>query len=284
MRQAVEALHAAGIAAKLVTTSAPGAARDLAERAVAEGVKLILTCGGDGTINEAVNGMTPGDAMLGILPGGTANIFARELGMPLDPLQAARELIRWMPRRIALGRATWTNGPENSHAAESRYFLSLAGLGLDAYIIHKLSRSLASALGVAAYGWEALRQVLRYPFPTIACRVKDREIRATFALVQRTERYAGWLHLAPGANVFKDEFTFCAFKSTRRWRYLGYAAAIAARRHTRLSDVELVQTCCVECAADDTSARVFFELDGEWAGQLPATFEIVPDSLTVLVP
>jgi diacylglycerol kinase (ATP) len=284
MRRVVAALEATGVAARLTPTSAQGTAGSLAREAVQEGVMLILACGGDGTINEVINGMTSGDATLGVLPGGTANIFARELEMPLDPLRAAHELARWKPRRIALGRAAWGNGRRNPHAAEHRYFLSVAGVGLDAYIVHKLSRRLANSLGVVAYGWEALRQVLRYSFPSIACRTEDGEIRATFAIVQRTERYAGWLHLAPGASVFTDQITLCAFKSPRRWRYLRYALAIATRRHSRLSDIAMVRARKVECTAAESPAPVYFELDGELAGVAPVTFDVVPNALTVLVP
>lgn len=284
MRQAAAALQSAGIAAKLLPTSAPGIARSLARAAVERGASLVLVCGGDGTLNEVINGIVPGEATLGILPGGTANLFARELGIPLNAVEAARSLALWSPRRIALGRATWSNGRPADTPAERRFFLSVAGVGFDAYIIHKLSRSFANALGVVAYGCEALRQVLRYRFPVFSCRLEDREVRATFAVVHRTERYAGWLRLAPGANIFADRFTVCLFKSPRRWRYFVYAAAIVTRRHPRLGDVELLETRRIECTAIESPAPVYFELDGELVGQLPATFEVVPNALTVLVP
>ena len=284
MRQAAEVLEAAGIDAALTPTSAPGMARDLARGAVARGAELILACGGDGTLNEVINGIAPGKVPLGVLPGGTANVFARELGIPLDPVQAARDLAQWAPRRIALGCATWPNGGPTGHSPPARHFLSLAGIGFDAYVIHKLSRSFANAFGVFAYGYEAVRQVLRYRFPLISFRIGDRQIRGTFAVVHRTERYAGWLRLAPGASLFEDRFTFCIFKSPGWQRYLVYGAAIVARQHARLSDVELIQTHRVECSADDSADPVYFELDGEFAGQLPATFEIMPDALTLLAP
>jgi diacylglycerol kinase (ATP) len=284
MREVVDALEAGGITAKLAPTSAPGTARGLARTAIERGAEVVFACGGDGTINEVINGMLPGSATLGILPSGTANIFARELALPLVPLHAARECARWSPRRIALGRATWTAGSQDSSAMQSRYFLSVAGVGLDAYVVHKLSRHLARNFGVFAYGWEALRQVFRYPFPAITCRIDQREIRATFAVVQRTERYAGWLHLAPGASVFKNQLTLCAFKSPKRWRYFRYALAIIMRRLRSLCDVELVETCNLDCRAGDSGAPVYFELDGELAGTAPVSFELVPDALSVLVP
>lgn len=279
MLEAVPVLESAGIAAKLTPTTAPGTAGLLAREAIARGAKLILACGGDGTIHEVMNGMIPGDGVLGVLPGGTANIFARELGMPVDPLRAARAIHKWKPRRIAVGRATF----ENKRQWIS-YFLCLAGVGFDAHVIHKLSRKMAVKFGVAAYVAEAVSQVFQYSYPAISFRVNGKEITGTYGVTQRTERYAGWLHLAPGASVFKDQLSLCVFKSKGRMRYVQYAAAILARRHTRMNGVELIETRKVECAAVDPSTPVYLELDGEFVGQLPATFEIVPDALTVLVP
>lgn len=282
MRQAAEALETAGIAVELLPSTAPGSARELAQTACRQGSRLILVCGGDGTLNEVLNGITPGDATLGLLPGGTANVLARELRMPLDPVRAARELPRWSPRRIALGCATWPNTP--NQPAQKRFFLSLAGAGFDAYVIHELLRGRTRYVNVFAYVWEALQQVFHYRFPEFICRIEGREVRGTYAVMHRTERYAGWLHLAPGASIFRDRLTLCLFQSARRWRYLRYAAAIVLRRHTRLKDVQLLHTTRIECVPVDGHVPVYVELDGELAGQLPATFEVVPDALTLLAP
>jgi diacylglycerol kinase (ATP) len=279
MRQAAAALQAAGISTALRPTTAPMAARQLASQAVAEGAEIVLACGGDGTLNEVINGLVPGKAALGVLPGGTANIFARELGIPMSPVAAARALTEWKPRRIALGRATWRDPEE-----DSRYFLSLAGVGFDAYVVRAVSRAAARRSGVFAYGWQAMLQAARYRCPQISLRSEAGETTATFAVAQRTERYAGWLHLAPGASVFRDDFTVSLFNSPRRARYFLYALAVVARRHPRLKDVELFRTRRLDCAAADPSLPIYFELDGELAGRLPVRLEIVPDALSVLLP
>ncbi|HEV2349398.1 MAG TPA: diacylglycerol kinase family protein [Terriglobia bacterium] len=281
IRGAVTALENQGFDVDMVATTRPGSAGDLAQEAAQRG-HLIIICGGDGTINEAINGMTPGHATLAVLPGGTANIFAKEIGLPRDPVRAARELGQWQPRRIPLGMAAWKN--EAVASAEHRFFLCLAGIGFDAYVVRKLESDFKKSWGVIAYITEALRQSLRYPFQPFVCRVEGREIRATFATVQRTERYAGWLHMAPGAHLDEPQFRLCLFKSTSRLRYFLYAPAVILRRHLRLADVELAQTEKVECVPAKAEERIYFELDGELAGKLPATFEIVPDALTVLAP
>ncbi len=285
IEQAAAALRAGGLAVEVARTSGPGTAQGLARAAVAGGKDLVIVCGGDGTVNEVINGVAPGKITLAILPGGTANIVARELRLPQDPVRAARQLPQWSARRIALGLATCSIGPSAPGSeVVRRYFLSVAGIGFDAYIVHRLSLAFKMSFGVVAYGWEALRQVMRYSFPPFVCRVDGRELCGTFAVIHRTRRYAGWLHLAPSANLFEARVSLCLFKGRHRARYFFYAAAAAVRQHLRLRDVELIQGREVVCATAESGQPIYFELDGEFAGKLPTTFEVVPDALTLLVP
>ncbi len=262
-------------------------AHELAQAAAADGVDVVLVCGGDGTINEVINGLAPSQVPLGILPGGTANILAHELRLPLNPVRAARGFAHWTPRRIALGRARWT---ESSAAGEtdtktcSRYYISVAGVGYDAEVVYQLSSWLKTNFGVAGYVMESLRQWVSYSFPRFSCRLDGHERHPTFAVIHRTRLYAGWLHLAPTANLFAPNFAVCSFPSRSRAHYLLYAAAVLARQHLRLNGVSLDQCADVVCTPVDTSAPIRFELDGELGGVIPATFEIVPDALTLLVP
>ncbi len=283
MREAVVVLRDAGMEVTLASTTGPGVARDLAREAVRQGVELVLVCGGDGTVNEAINGVAPSETVLGILPGGTANIIGKELRLPHHPVRAARQISRWKSRRIALGQASWLDARKPSGIA-GRYFISVAGIGFDAYIIHKLAWSFKISWGVAAYVVEAVRQALRYSFPRFVCDAESRKRYATFAVIHRTGHYAGWLPLAPTANLFEPEFQTCLFTSASRVRYFLYAAAVLLRQHLRLSDVELVRGRRVQCSGEEPDSPILFELDGELVGQLPATFEIVPDALTLLAP
>jgi len=318
IRQAAAVLGRAGIAIQLAATTGIGVACQLAAAAAQQGDELVVVCGGDGTINEAVNGLAFSKTRLAILPGGTANIAAKELGLPHQLVRAARQLPQWRPRLVPLGVATW---PLNTRAAsgvsgiaeklwggarglcsacpdprpstpdtrlpdeaQHRYFLSVGGIGFDAHIIDQLKHNFKMFLGVAAYGIEALRQVTRYGFPPFICRADGRQIQATFAAIQRTSRYAGWFRMAPRAHFFEPRLDACLFQS-RRWpRYLVYVAALAVRRHLQLADVKMVETESVECFPVEPEARILFELDGELVGALPAAFEVTRDALTLLTP
>jgi diacylglycerol kinase (ATP) len=283
VREAASVLRTAGMEVTLAATTGPGTACDLARQAACQGVELVLVCGGDGTVNEVINGLAPGETVLGILPGGTANIIGKELRLPHHPVHAARQLPNWKARRIALGQASWPDAG-NPPGTARRYFISVAGIGFDAYIIHKLSWSFKISWGVAAYVVEAIRQALRYQFPPFVLEMENRKRRATFAVLHRTGHYAGWLHLAPRASILNPTFTACLFPSRHRARYFYYAAAVLLRQHQRLSDVELAEGTRANCVGEDPDAPIYFELDGELAGKLPATFEVVPNALTLLVP
>jgi YegS/Rv2252/BmrU family lipid kinase len=290
VRQAADVLRQAGLEIEMAPTARPAMAHELAQAAVANGADLVLACGGDGTINEVINGLALSPVPLGILPGGTANIVAHELRLPLHPVRAAHQFLRWTPHRIALGRARWGEAqaapPEGelSPGACSRYYISVAGIGYDAEIVYRLSSWMKTNFGVTGYVLEAFRQLVRYSFPRFSCRLDGQERQGTFAVIHRTRLYAGWLHLAPTAGLFRPRFTVCAFPSRSRLRYLLYALAVLARQHLRLKGVSLDQCTEVVCTPIDAALPIRFELDGELGGTIPAKFEIVPDALTVLVP
>lgn len=279
-REAIAILREGGVNATLAFTSRAGNGKELAQAAVRKERELIIACGGDGTINEVVNGMGITHIPLAILPVGTANIVGRELGISRPIQKAARELPGWRPCRIALGRATW--GPASS--PRQRYFIAVAGVGLDARIISRLDPDSKLSLGVLAYIEEALRQIFRYDFPPFHCSVHGRSFSSTFAVVQRSRRYAGWLRLARSAGLRHPQLASCFFHSRRGSRYFLYALGVLTGMHPRLPDVNLFEGHPVVCTSENSQGPIHFELDGELAGQLPVTFEIVPEALTLMAP
>lgn len=283
IRKARDVLARAGIDAALAQTTGAGSATALARAAIDSGGDFVIACGGDGTINEVLNGISPGAATLGILPGGTANIIAKELNLPHDPVTAAGQLPFWRPRRIALGLVTGQPALSGAPPAPvRRYFLSVAGVGYDAYVIRRLTFDFKMSLGVVAYFLEGIKQVMRYSFPPLLCRTDGREIQATFAVVQRTSRYAGWFRTAPNQSVTKPQFGVSLYKSRRRLRYFVYGVAVVAER--KLPDVEQLEVRKIDFSPEEPDTPIYFELDGELAGRLPASFEVATDALSLLMP
>ncbi len=230
----------------------------------------MLVLGGDGTINEAVQGLAHSTIPLGVLPGGTANVLAMELGLGSRPEIAALRLAGFEPRRIALGRITADFG--------SRHFLLMAGAGLDATIVYQVSLGLKNAAGKLAY-WTAGLSHLTKKVEQLEVQVDGRTHVCGFALVSRVRNYGGDLEIATGASLHDDDFEIVLFEGTHPLRYAWYMLNVAARRIQRTSGVRVLRAHRVEIL---TQAPV--QIDGEFLGRQAASIEIVPAAIDLLLP
>ena len=268
--RATHLLDAYGIRIVRIPTTGAGSATALAREQVAAGRDLIIACGGDGTINEVVNGMAGSRVPLALLPAGTGNVLAKELGLPWDIWRAAEYIPAGEVRRIALGRAG------------ERYFICMAGVGVDANIVYRLSVKTKLSLGMLAYWIESFRQLLEYEFPLFSVRVEGQSFQAALLIVSRTKNYGGPVQLTRRADLFSDEFEVCLFQRRNRFLYLLYFLALQAGLLERFRDVRFLRTRRVE--AQPGEQRIQVQVDGELAGALPMDFVIVPEALSLLVP
>lgn len=269
-------LETAGHAIVLQPTAGPGDATRLAARAVQSGAGAVLAAGGDGTVNEVINGMVGTATPLGVLPAGTANVLGMETRIGGDPVKAARRLGELEPARIALGLVSETGG------APRRHFLLMAGAGVDARIIVILNPRLKKLLGKGAY-WVAGARSLFRRLEQLDARIGMEQSRCSFALASRVRNYGGDLEIATGASLLKEQFEVVLFEGANPLRYLKYFAGVLARRAGRVRGVTvaLTQRVALTPAPDQT---VYIQVDGEEAGTLPAHVEVVPDALTLLLP
>ncbi len=285
LEEARRILAAAGIEADLRPTSSAGQGGEIAARAIAEGRQLIIVCGGDGTLNEVVNGIHGCQVPVALLPAGTANIMAKELRIPWNIPRAAALIPRGVLKRIALGVMTTT--PDSvSRSAEPvapRYFICVGGAGADGALVHALDPALKLRAGVLAYWVEGARQLLRYKFPQFRVTSGTQEIVATLVIVGRTKNYGGPFRITTGADLFSDEFELALFSSQSALRYMMYLPACWMGRLHRLKDVHFVKTKSFRCAPVN-SDPIYAQVDGEPCHQLPVEFNIVPDALTLVVP
>ncbi|MBI3666338.1 MAG: diacylglycerol kinase family lipid kinase [Acidobacteria bacterium] len=256
-------------------TVGPRSAIELARQASEQGADLVLACGGDGTINEVVNGLAHAAVPLAVLPAGTANVLAREIGLPRDPVRAAEMLASLAPRRISLGRVS-------PSGAAARYFLLLCGAGLDAHIVYHLDLRRKARLGVLAYWWAGLAEFGRR-LEVFEVEIGPHRYECAFALAAQSSTYGGSLQIARDAHLLSGEFQVVLFHSRSTLRYLRYLAGVLTGRLEGLPDVTFATARRLEMRAAE-SARVYIEVDGESAGCLPATLEIVPGALTLLMP
>ncbi len=278
LEQARQILAAAGIEAELQATTGTGAATALARRAVEQRRQLVMACGGDGTVNETVNGLAGSQVPLAVLPAGTANVLAKELGIPWDIPRAAAMILRGTLQRIALGEAI--SLPART---TRRYFLCVAGAGPDGVMVYSLSPTLKLRTGITAYWLEGFRQLFRYKFPRFRLTGAGGERQATLVIVGRTKHYGGPFRITTEADLFEDEFELLVVTTRSALRYLSYLPAIWLGRLRGRPDVYFTKTASLRCEplGDGT---VYSQVDGEPFARLPVEFSIVPDALTLVVP
>ena len=252
-------------------TDAAGHAAELAREAIAGGADLILVLGGDGTINEAANGMIHSRVPLGIVPGGTANVLANELGLGNRLERAVERLGQCVERRIGVGKLCGQGG-------EARHFLLMGGAGLDATIVTKVNPKLKAGYGKLAY-WIAGFGQFFASVGQFDATVNGEKRRCGFVLASRVRNYGGDLEIASGASLLSDDFEVVLFKGSNPLRYAAYMLVVALRRVQSLPGVYTVRTKRV-----DFSGAAHLQIDGEYGGVLPASFEMVPDALTLLAP
>jgi YegS/Rv2252/BmrU family lipid kinase len=265
----------------LKATSAPGDARRLAQAAVATGYDIIAAAGGDGTVNEVLNGI--GDepdgfqkTRLGVLPLGTVNVFARELKIPMRLEHAWKVLKRANETRIDLGCADFL---ENSRPAR-RYFMQLAGAGLDARAVELVSWKLKKSAGPLAYvvaGFQALAEKQ----PLIRATGGGQSVEGELVLLGNGRFYGGSFEIFPGADLCDGRLDACAFPAVNLPSLLRLAPGFIARKKLSEHRVRRLRAGTIELTSETPAA---FELDGEWIGCLPATFSVERQKLRVVVP
>lgn len=257
--------------AVLRRTEKAGDAGRIACDAVEDGFSTLVVAGGDGTINEVVNGLpTDREVTLGILPVGTMNVFASELGLPLEDLPAAWQIITEGSRRLI-----------DLPRINDQHFVQLAGVGLDAEVVRQTSPESKRTLGPFSY-LLTLVKVAAERSPAVEVLPVDGPPRTgCFVLVGNGRFYGGPFVLFPEARMDDGLLDILVFQNQGHWDLIRYVQAIAFGNHTDLPDVEYFQTRSLKLRSPNP---VSVEIDGEWTGSLPCEIEIPDHQLSVLTP
>lgn len=284
----LETLRREGIEAEHLVINGPGSGSMLARQAIGRGCDAVLVCGGDGTVHEVLQCLVGTGVALGVVPMGTANALASDLGLGTKPARAIRALLAAEPVEVPVGRISFrtTDGAESS-----RYFTVAAGIGADALLMARMDPVLKRRFGYLLYFIEAFRIWASHRFPLFEAAFANghgvpRMVEASQILAVRVRSFGGALgRVAPGATLHAQNLCLVAFKTRSRIRYLRFLLAVLAKRHTFSNEVELIAADTVECRpANGSSSRVYVEADGELLGQLPARIEIAAETLTLLIP
>ncbi|WP_366658001.1 diacylglycerol kinase family protein [Fodinicurvata sp. EGI_FJ10296] len=270
---------------EILETGRPGHATDLARDAVGR-ASLIIAAGGDGTIAEIVDGMATGAAdagrpvpLLGILPVGTANVLAAELGLTSCET-AVERIVTGAVREVRVGIFECVSA---AGTVDRRHFMSMVGAGFDADVVASVSPAWKSRMGKAAYALAAIRRLVQ-PC-SLSLRVGldgGAPVTVASAVICNTHFYGGRFVLAPRARAEDATFQVCLFKKAGRWAALRYMAAMIAGRMPSLdvADYEVVPARDIEVSTDFTSPSAV-QADGDFAGWLPIRVWVASSPLRV---
>jgi YegS/Rv2252/BmrU family lipid kinase len=278
-------LQAQGWSIDLRITRGPGDASRLAHSAAEAELDAVLIAGGDGTLNEAVNALVETRTALGLLPCGTANVWARQLGMPLSYralANASRLMNESRVHAIDVGRVTL-----NADAPQPviRHFLLWSGLGLDAHVTRSVEPRPASfkRWGQIAYALAAVRASITYRGVTADLELDGRRVseHAVMIVVGNAQLYAGYFYLAPGVRMDDGQLEVIVLRGEGFRATVGHFARMLLRRRERNPQKVAYRAREVRIA---THGRCDVHVDAEPIGTTPATYTVVPQALRVLVP
>jgi len=271
IEQIAAVLRSRGAQVEVAPTARAGDGVTIARRAAEAGVDVVLACGGDGTLNEAINGLAGSNTALAAFPAGTVNVWAREVGIPSDPVKNAALLWEGERRSVDLGRAG------------DRYFLLMAGIGLDADVAAQVTRPEKRRWGPLAYLVRGVVTGMRWPLQRMWIMLDDKLIRrrALFAVIGNTRLYGGVANITHHAVADDGMLDVCIFGGKGIGEKLAHAARLAVHLHTRAPTVEYYRAHQITLV---TRPKVQVQVDGDAIGQTPMQFSSVPGALKVVVP
>jgi diacylglycerol kinase (ATP) len=274
-------------------TKGPGDGTTLAEQAAKDGRTFIIACGGDGTINELVNGiMNSGeDVEFGILPSGTGGDFRRSLDMPQNHREAAVALRDGVTKQIDVGRVTFK---DHDDAEVSRYFVNVSSAGLAAEVIKRVkSQKMFDWLpneilrGKANFAASTLQEIVNLNATTLTVKIDDGEehqLRTIAFCVANARYFGGGMMIAPNAKLSDGLLDIVNISDLTTARIVMKAPALYRGTLASLDEVKMMTAKRVEISPSDPSEEILIETDGELPGKLPATYEIIPNAVRVRVP
>lgn len=257
---------------KILFTTARGEGKWMAREAISAGAEKIIVAGGDGILNEVVNGMAGSEARLGILPAGCRNVFARELGIPLDFRHAIDLIVSGRTRLIDLG------------SANRRYYTTMIGVGLDAAAVQEAEANLLTLkkfLRAYAYHLAGMRMLFSFktrPFTVLTG--EGESFSGCAAVIANGHFYGGSHEIVPHARVDDGRLDLCLFKKGEKLDYLRYFLGVLTGRHQKFKDVLIRPVTGLKIEAPG----IPYHVDGDFGGFTPVEVQVRPRALRVITP
>lgn len=271
-KKVIKAFAEEGLKARPYLAQTLGDVRKIIRELIAQGEKAIVVAGGDGTLNQAVHEAAGTDTVLGIVPLGTANAFALELGIPFSVHGAARVIKTGKVQAIDVGKAG------------SHYFAMSSGMSFDAQVIRKVDLGSKWLMGSMAYIVHGISVSLTYPFPLLRVESEDpvsRCLEGRLVIIANARYYGGHFKAAPLARLDDGLLDVLVMKESKFPRLIRYLGAMRYRDITHLKDVVYFQCRRLRVTSEPS---VPIHVDAEVAEETPCDFECIPRALKVIVP
>jgi YegS/Rv2252/BmrU family lipid kinase len=283
----VQVLERRGVHANATVTTLAGEAQTIAADAAASGCDVVFACGGDGTVHETLQGLVGTASALGVVPLGTANALARNLGLSLDPVKALQQQLDFVPRSISVGEVRFTTDDGEA----KRYFTVMAGAGPDGALVYRILAGRRSRLGRGVYYTHAARLFLTRRFP--AFRVEYRssdsgeweERLAVGVMCARVADLGGvFSRLTRGGSLVDTDLELVLVKPPAGIGLPAWFAFGGVGLHAKNPWLEMVRVSEFRCVPLVTAQRIHTEVDGEWIGHLPMSVRLIPQAVWMLMP
>jgi len=266
-------LRSRGYKAEILFTEQKGHAESLAREAVKESPSLIIAAGGDGTFNEIVNGIAGSEIPMAILPLGTTNVLAKELGLPETVNDAMEVAVRGIPKTVSIGKISIT-----CHSSLiTRYFLLMAGIGFDGEAVFRINETLKKISGKGAYIFSGFKTLSVFNPDKLILDMDGKTYTGYSVIISKVAKYGGNFKITPDARLTDPFFYVCLFKGKRRLDILRYVTGIVAGKHLGFRDVEYVRAKNIDVEGD-----AHIQIDGDYFGRSPARIEVVPDTVRLV--
>ncbi|MEC4676973.1 MAG: diacylglycerol kinase family protein [Nitrospirota bacterium] len=285
-------LREKGFGTETCLTEKRGDAERLAHEGAGKKPFLIIACGGDGTINEVINGIARSDTPLAILPLGTTNVLAKELSIPEDVKGALETAISKTPKTVSLGKividAGTSTGPDGTPEVQAgdspgyspqaeRYFCLMAGIGFDGETVHDVNTSLKKISGKAAYIFSGINNFLNYRPDEIFFNIDGKAYSGYCAIIGKAGRYGGNFRATPDANLAEPSLYACIFKGGKRSDLLRYIFRIIRGSHLKEDDIIYLKASDIEI-----HGHAHIQIDGDYLGVTPARLSVEKDALKII--
>lgn len=268
----LELLESLGLDVEARYTEEGGHGIRLAREAVESGADAVCAIGGDGTVNEVINGIAETCVPLLVVPSGTVNVLALELGIPLDPADACR--------LVDTGHLSWIDLGK----AGERYFSLMAGVGMDAAVIQSLNPTLKKVLHEAAFAVQAIPTFLAGQSPLVRVETDEQTLEGYFVVLGNAANYGGAFAITPRASMRDGLLDVCVLQTLSPFGTLHYWLAALVQSHLTHPKVQYWRTREARITVAEGDDEVLVQTDGELAGHLPMDVRIVPRALKVVVP